>query len=128
MRLLRSPRAVGAAAAASVLLSLIVATPSAVAAQGCSTTPTFCAWDQPFFEGSVHNVTSPTPTPVLNFLLGGPRTCYDLNGPRRSFKNETGYTAVIYDDANCASPNSVTIPDGYMNDNLGINSVLFLPV
>lgn len=124
MRWWRSPRTTAAAvAAASVLLSLTVATPSAVAAQGCANFPTFCAWDQPFMQGNVHNVTNPVPSPLL-----GQRTCYDLKGPRRSFVNDTGYTAVVYDDANCTSLSAVIIPRGYMNEILPIQSVLFLPI
>ncbi|MGM1059012.1 peptidase inhibitor family I36 protein [Saccharothrix sp. Mg75] len=90
-----------------------------MAAQGCATFPSFCAWDQSFMQGNVRNVTNPAP-----------EICYDLNGPRRSFVNDTGYTAVVFEDSTCGllSVSAVIIPRGYMNEILPIQSVLFLPV
>jgi hypothetical protein len=109
-----------------VLLSMLVAAPSAVAAQGCTGFPSFCAWDQPFMQGNVRNLSDPKPSPLLSLLLGGP-ICYDLNVPRRSFVNDTGYTAALYADPNCTILLSTVIPRGFANDAAQFGSVRFLP-
>lgn len=115
---MKSLRAAAIVAAASVLLSLTVAAPSAVADQGCQSIPTFCAWEEPFFQGDVRNLTDPPPN------------CQNLGGPRRSFVNDTGYEVIVFSQPNCPllSLVATALPRGFMNETVPINSVLFVAI
>lgn len=78
-------------------------------------------------QGDVRNLTDPDPSPLLSPVLGG-GICYDLSVPRRSFVNDTGYTAALYAGSNCTILLATVIPRGFANDTAPFGSVLFLPV
>ncbi|MFC5059934.1 peptidase inhibitor family I36 protein [Saccharothrix xinjiangensis] len=99
-------------------MSLTVAAPSAMAAQGCISIPTFCAWEQPYAKGDVYNLVDPEAS-----------RCYNLDGARRSFVNDTLYTAMVYNAPNCSSLLFTTLlPRGFINEALPHYSVRFLPI
>jgi hypothetical protein len=106
------------AALASVLFA-----PSASAAQGCSTIPSFCAWEEYNLQGNVITVTNPQPS-----LLGS-GVCYDLKQPRLSAVNDTAFIAVMHADRNCGLLiTSSVLPGQLIKLTLPFQSVSFLPV
>ncbi|QFZ18695.1 peptidase inhibitor family I36 protein [Saccharothrix syringae] len=124
----RGSRIAAAVVAALIPVCMVVAAPSAGAAQGCSSTPTFCAWERPSMEGDVINVVDPEVSSPLAPVLGE-RVCYDLHKPRQSTVNDTGYQAVMYANSNCGGLIvSTLLPGERLLQTLPFQSVLFLPL